>query len=127
MKLKTIVKANTTIANIAKDQSIGAHLAYWFAKFLDATQSDVDFYTNGLRKLFEEYEVTENEDGGLRVGVEKPGETKAAEEFLKKVDDLQNTEARDPGIYFSLSEINSELKVTLQQMYPLLDFIKEND
>jgi hypothetical protein len=119
MKLKTIVKAHTTVEEIAADKKIGTHLAYWLAKFIAATQSDTDFYVAELKKIIEKYNATVHDDGGIEVGAEH------RDKFLNAVEALQNTDAQDPGIRFSLSELSSELKMSLQQMYPLLDFIDE--
>lgn len=120
MKLKTIVTAHNAVENIAADKSIGIHLAYWLAKFVSVTQSDVDFYTEELKKIIKEFDAKVLEDGGIEVSTEHQAD------FLDRVNALHGTDAQDPGIRFSLSELSNELKVSLQQMYPLLDFIDEN-
>ena len=120
MKLITIVNANNVINGFADKEDIGAHLAYWFTKFVVKTQDEVTFFQTEVRKLFDKYGV-KGEDGALSV----PGENAAA--FAQEADKLQNTEVQDPEIRFSLSEISAELRVSLKQMYPLLDFINENE
>ena len=120
MKLITIVNAHNVIDGLAEKEDIGAHLAYWLTKFVVKTQSEADFFQAEMRKLFEKY-GEKKDDGTYSVSAEK------VPDFTKAVEDLQNAEAEDPGIRFSLSELSSELKVSLKQMYPLLDFINEDE
>ena len=120
MKLITIVNANNVINGFADNEDIGAHLAYWFTKFVVKTQDDVAFFQTEMRKLFDKYGV-KGEDGSISI----PNENASA--FAQEVEALQNTEAQDPEIRFSLSELSAGLKVSLKQMYPLLDFINENE
>lgn len=120
MKLITIVNANNAINGFADKEDIGAHLAYWLTKFVAKTQDEVTFFQTEMRKLFEKY-GTKNEDGSYTV----PNENAAA--FAQDAEQLQNTEVQDPEIRFSLSELSSGLKVSLKQMYPLLEFINENE
>lgn len=120
MKLITIVNAHNVIDGLADKENIGAHLAYWMTKFVVKTQDEAAFFQTEMRKLFEKY-GTKNEDGAYAV----PNENAAA--FAKDAEALQNTEVEDPGIKFSLSELSTELKLSLKQMYPLLEFINENE
>jgi hypothetical protein len=120
MKLITIVNANNAINGLANKEDIGAHLAYWLSKFIAKTQDEVTFFQSEMRKLIEKY-GSKNEDGSFSI----PDDNEVA--FAKDVERLQNTDVQDPGIRFSLSELSAELKVSLKQMYPLLDFINENE
>ena len=42
------------------------------------------------------------------------------------MEELGQTNVEDPGIRFNLSELATELRLSMQQMYPLLDFIDED-
>jgi len=119
MKLITVVEAHNTLDSLADQQNIGAHLAYWMTKFVVKTQSDAEFYAASASKIYEEF-GEKSEDGNLVVKGEK------VEAFKEALAKLQNTEAEDPGIRFSLSELANELKLSMKQMYPLLDFIDED-
>ena len=119
MTLLTIIKARNVIDGFAMRDGLSAHLAYWMAKFIAKTEDDNKFYAEGLRKITEKYHVTVGEDGMWKTD-------ENVEDLEKEITELQDTEAQDPGIKFSLSEISDCLKVSLQEMYPLLDFIDEN-
>lgn len=119
MKLIQIVSAHNTIDGLAEKENIGVHLAYVMTKFIVATQADADFYAREMRKLFEKY-GNKNDKGEITIPHEK------VEEFSKEARILQETEATDPGIRFSLSEMSQELKLSMKQIYPLMDFIKDD-
>lgn len=119
MDLIKIVNARQTIDSFASKEDIGARLAYWMTKFVVKTESDHKFYVDELQKLLRKY-GKENDDGNIVVPAE------SMEEFSKELTVLQNTDAEDPGIRFSLSELSSELKLSMQQMYTLLDFVDED-
>lgn len=119
MKLITIVNANDVINSLSDKDDIGAHLAYWMTKFVVMTQSDVAFYQSERKKLFEKYGA-KNDDGTYTIEKDKYSA------FIEEMNILQDTEAEDPGIRFSLSELATALKLSLKQMYPLMDFIDEN-
>lgn len=119
MKLIRIVSAHDVIDGLAEKENIGVHLAYVMTKFIVATQADADFYAREMRKLFEKY-GNKNDKGKITIPREK------VEEFSKEAQILQETEATDPGIRFSLSEMSQELKLSMKQIYPLMDFIKDD-
>lgn len=118
MKLITLVNAHNVLDDFAEQEGIGAHLAYWMTKFVVKTQADSDFYQANVRKQFEKYGVSDA-DGKLVVPLDK------LSDFNKAIENLQNTEVEDPGVRFSLTELSRELKLSMKQMYPLLDFIDE--
>ena len=120
MKLITIVNAHNSVDSFAEKENIGAHLAYVMTKFVIATQTDTEFYEKEVRKLFDKY-GDKLEDGSMAI---KPDNRDA---FRAELDKLDNTEADDPGIRFSLSEMTNELKLSMKQIYPLLDFIKDDE
>ena len=49
------------------------------------------------------------------------------EEFEDAISKLNDTDVEDPGIRFKLSELTSDIKLSMKQMYPLLDFIDEDN
>lgn len=119
MKLITIVNAHNALDAFADKQDIGAHLAYWMTKFVVKTQSDAEFYASKATELYKEF-GEQRDDGDYVVSRDK---IVPFQEAMKK---LQETEAEDPGIRFSLSELSQGLKLTMKQMYPLMDFIDED-
>ena len=118
MELIKIVDARQVLDGLADRGNIGAHLSYWMTKFVAKTENENAFYIKEMRRLFDTY-AKRNEDGSLLVPADKVPEFNAA------VDALNKTDAEDPGIRFNLSELSAELKLSMKQMYPLLDFIDE--
>lgn len=118
MKLITVVNAHNVIESLADNDAFGAHIAYWMTKFVVKTQPDADFFNSELKKLFDKYGVVEGDETII-----KPDKVK---DFNDELEKLQAMEAEDPGIRFSLSELTNEIKISMKQMYPLLEFIEED-
>ena len=119
MKLRNIVNARTSLCEFREKTDFGAHLAYWIVKFLTKTQSEYDFYTFEVKKIFDKY-ARQKEDDALFIPADK------ISEFNAEVNELEETDVEDPGIRFSLSELASELKLSMKQMSSLLEFIDED-
>lgn len=120
MELIKVVNTRKVLEGLFNKEDIGAHLSYWMTKFVVKTESDYEFYASEMRKLFDKYATKkEGEEDAIFIPTEKVAEFNAA------VDALNKTDAEDPGIRFSLSELSAELKLSMKQMYPLLDFIDE--
>lgn len=121
MELIKVINARKVLDSLSEREDIGAHLAYWMTKFVVKTQNEHEFYASEIRKLFEKYGTIAKEDGDtLRIPSEK------VEEFNNAVEILSKTDVEEPNIRFSLSELSAELKLSMKQMYPLLDFIEED-
>lgn len=118
MELIKVVNARKVLDSFADREEICAHLAYWMTKFVVKTESEQTFYYNEMNKLFEKH-AEKNEDETLFI----PNERIA--EFNQAVEALNQTNVEDPGIRFNLSELATELRLSMKQMYPLLDFIDE--
>lgn len=119
MKLVKIVDARQVLDGLSSKEDIGAHLSYWMTKFVVKTENEHLFYAREMRKLFDAY-ATRNDDDTILIPKER------AAEFNAAVEALNETDVEDPGIRFSLSELSTELKLSMKQMYPLLDFIDED-
>jgi hypothetical protein len=118
MKLIDIISARQTLDKFA-DKDISGHLSYWMTKFVVKTQADYEFYVNEVRKIFKKY--AEKQDGDeLVIPANKVAD------YNRDISELEATEAEDPGIRFDLCEINAELKLTMRQMYTLMNFINED-
>lgn len=118
MKLSTIINARSVLESIADREDVGAHLSYWMTRFVVKTQGDQEFYISEVRKIFNKY-AEAKEDGTSIVPKEKMAD------FQADVAKLGETEAEDPGIRFKLAELADNLKLSMKQMFPLLDFIEE--
>lgn len=118
MELIKVVDARMVLDGLSEKEDIGGHLAYWMTKFVVKTEDEHNFYVSEMRKLFDKYAENKN-DGAMLIPNDKVAEFNAAVEALNK------TDVEDPGIRFNLSELSSELKLSMRQMYPLLDFINE--
>lgn len=120
MELIKVVNARSVLSALSDKDNTGAHLAYWMAKFVVKTKGEHEFYTNEMHKLFEKFAIkNEDNEETLLIPNERIAEFNAAVEVLNK------TDVEDPGIRFNLSELSAELKLSMKQMYPLLDFIDE--
>lgn len=120
MELIKIVNARKVLDSLSDREDVGAHLSYWMTKFVVKTESDHEFYASEMRKLFEKYATKkEGDEDTLLIAADKVAE------FNDAVEALNKTDAEDPGIRFNLSELSAELKLSMKQMYPLLDFIDE--
>lgn len=118
MELIKIVNARKVLDGLSDREDVGAHLSYWMTKFVVKTGSEHEFYATEMRKLFDKY-AEKKDDGTLFVPAEKIAD------FNSAVKKLNETDAEDPDIRFNLSELSTELKLSMKQMYPLLDFIDE--
>lgn len=119
MELIKVVDARMVLDSLSEKEDIGAHLAYWMTKFVVKTENEHNFYASEMRKFFDKY-ADKKEDGAMLIPNDKVSEFNAAVEALNK------TDVEDPGIRFNLSELSAELKLSMKQMYPLLDFIDED-
>lgn len=120
MELIKVVNARKVLDSLSDREDVGAHLSYWMTKFVVKTESDHEFYASEMRKLFEKYATKkEGDEDALLIAADK------VVEFNDAVEALNKTDAEDPGIRFNLSELSTELKLSMKQMYPLLDFIDE--
>ena len=121
MKLIKIINARKVLESLSDREDVGSRLSYWMTKFIVKTDSDYAFYASEMRKLFEKYATKKDgDDDMLVVDADK------VTEFNDAVEALNKTEAEDPGIRFRLSDLAAELKLSMKQMYPLLDFIDED-
>lgn len=119
MELIKVINARQTLDGFADNDNIGAHLAYWMTKFVVQTKNEHEFYAKEMQKLLDKYGA-KGEDDKLIIPAAKVAD------FQKEVFALENTDVEAPSIRFSLSELALELKLSMKQMYPLLDFIDED-
>ena len=118
MELIKIINARGVLETFAEKEDIGAKLSYWMTKFIAKTDSEYKFYITEMRKIYEKYSESD-EEGRIIIPAEK------VEEFNNAVVEIENTEVESPEIKFNLSDLASELKLSMKQMYALLDFIDE--
>lgn len=120
MELIKIINVRQVLESIADKEDVGAHLSYWMAKFIMKTEGEHNFYVAEMRKLLDKFATKKEGDEGVTL---VPSDRIA--DFNNAVEALNNTSVEDPGIRFNLSELSAELKLSMRQMYPLLDFINE--
>lgn len=120
MELLKVVNARKTLDDLADKDEIGAHIAYWMTKFVVKTESEYEFYISEMRKIFDKY-AEKRDDETLFIPADK------ITEFNDSVETLNKTDVEDPAIRFKLSELSAELKLSMKQMYSLLDFINEDE
>ena len=122
MKIKNIVLAHNVCVALGDCDNVSPKLAYQIAKFIYATQSDVDFYNTELNKLMSKYGVRMDGDNALKID-----DDASMEAFVKDLNELQAVEVSDPGIRLSLADMTRDIKLTPRQMYQLLDFVQDDD
>lgn len=120
MELIKVVNARKVLDSLSDREDVGAHLSYWMTKFVVKTESEHEFYAAEMRKLFDKFSTKKDGDEDIII---IPNDKVA--EFNAAVDVLNKTDVEDPGIRFDLSELASELKMSMRQMYSLLDFIND--
>ena len=120
MELIKLINARNVLENFCENENISTHLSYWMAKFIMKTQEEKVFYANEMRKLLEKYSTT-NDEGQIIIPADN------ISSFNEDVQKLENTDVEVPNIKFALSELASGLKISMKQMYPLLDFIDEEN
>lgn len=121
MELIKIINVRNVIESISDREDINGHLAYWMAKFVTKTEDEYNFYVTEMQKLLDKYsEKREGDENSVLIPSDK------ITAFNDAVSSLNNTDVEDPGIRFNLSEISTQLKLSMRQMYPLLDFIEED-
>ena len=118
MELIKVVNARKVLDSLSDKDCVGAHLSYWMTKFVVKTKSEHEFYASEMHKLFDKFADKKDDDTFL-IPAEKTSGFNAA------IEELNRTDVEDPGIRFNLSELSAELKLSMKQMYPLLDFIDE--
>lgn len=118
MELVKIVDARHVLSAFSDEEKISVRLAYWMAKFIAKTENEYWFYTREMQKILTTFAVTQD-DNTMFI----PGEKIA--DFNASVEALNKTDVEDPGVRFSLTELSSELNLSMKQIIPLLDFIDE--
>lgn len=118
MRLRNILKARQVLETLA-DENISPRLAYRMTKFVTKTQGEQDFYIREVQKILQEY-ATQSDEGSLVVDLQN------IDAFNAKIAELENTEVEDPSTRFALSDLSNELKLSMKQIFPLLDFIDED-
>lgn len=121
MQLIKVINARNVLESLADRDDIGTHLSYWMAKFVIATRDEYRFYTTEMQKIINQYAQTEQAGGEDTIRI--PPEN--LENFRREVHILEETEVECPNIKFALSDIVDKLKLSMKQLYPLLDFIDE--
>ena len=119
MELIKIVNARNALVSLSDREDISLHLSYWMAKFVAKTESEYNFYTIEMRKTFDKY-AQKKDSGDFFIPADQ------VNNFNADVAKVGETNVEDPGIRFNLSELSSELKLSMKQIYPLLDFIDED-
>ena len=119
MKLITLVNAHNLIESFSENEDMGFGLTYLMAKFVAETQAATDSYNKDLRKVASKYGV-EDEAGRFNI---PESNAKACE---KDLDKLQNSEVAAPAAKLPFSKMEAAPKMSMRQVYMLLDFIDEN-
>ena len=124
MTLLTAVNISKTLDSI-KDDKIPVQLAFKIAKIHNILASDIEFYYERLRSYIDMY-CEKNEDD---TPVIKDGsifiKKEVISEFNKKVEELNNLEAKSVNINLTLDELSSLEKITPSEISMLMPIISE--
>ena len=124
MTLLTAVNIATTLDSI-KDDKIPVQLAFKIAKIHNILASDIEFYYERLRSYIDMY-CEKNEDD---TPVIKDGsifiKKEVISEFNKKVEELNNLEAKNVNINVTLDELSSLEKISPSEISMLMPIISE--
>lgn len=124
MTLLTAVNISKTLDSI-KDDKIPVQLAFKIAKIHNILASDIEFYYERLRSYIDMY-CEKNEDD---TPVIKDGsifiKKEVISEFNKKVEELNNLEAKSVNINLTLDELSSLEKISPSEISMLMPIISE--
>lgn len=124
MTLLTAVNISKTLDSI-KDDKIPVQLAFKIAKIHNILASDIEFYYERLRSYIDMY-CEKNEDD---TPVIKDGsifiKKEVISEFNKKVEELNNLEAKTVNINLTLDELSSLEKISPSEISMLMPIISE--
>lgn len=124
MTLLTAVNISKTLDSI-KDDKIPVQLAFKIAKIHNILASDIEFYYERLRSYIDMY-CEKNEDD---TPVIKDGsifiKKEVISEFNKKVEELNNLEAKNVNINLTLDELSSLEKISPSEISMLMPIISE--
>jgi hypothetical protein len=123
MKLSRINPLYLTLQSLS-EKELPIRTSYKISKFLQSLSQDNDFYTEKFKSIILKY--AERDEKGELVFIGE--DVKIKQEFLSAAEgeltELNELEATDPGILFTLEELES-LKIKPLDLQPLLPFIKE--
>ena len=120
MELIKIINARKVLECLYDKDDIGSHLSYLMAKFVHKTENENNFFVTEMSKILNKFSEQVGDD---KKEIYIPQEN--VEDFNNAIDALSSTDVEDPGIRFNLSELSKEIKLSMKQIYPLLDFIDE--
>lgn len=124
MRLNEIIEARSTI-NAHANEKVSAQLAYKFAKFIKATQDEIDFYVKKCNEIIQKY-GDRDDDGKLITNDES---VKIKEEYIEEcnqaMNELYNVEIEQKCDFtFTIRDLR-EINMSTTEMKSLLPFITE--
>ena len=123
MKLSQIENLKNTLLTISQKE-LPFRLAYKISKLLDQVEKDSAFYTEKFRNIVVKY--AERDEKGEIVfegdNIKIPQNKLSAAE--KELEDLNNVEATDINVTFTLDELE-DLQMKPSELQGLLPFIEE--
>ena len=118
MELIKVLGAKNVLESLSDREDISASLSYWMTKFVIECETEYNFYCTEMQKLIDKYKDP-NAKGEVKIAEDKQAE------FAAEIEKLEKMDVEAPKIRFPLSEIAGELKLSMKQIYPLMDFIEE--
>ena len=128
MKILKLVNAVGLVEMLARQHEIeDTGLVYWLTKFVLCSDHERNFYKNEMVKIINKY-AEKDEEGNVKYG--EDGSFTVTVDNVALFNDaiiaLDNTEVDAPNIKLPLSLITKEFKLSMEQMFLLIDFIDEN-
>ena len=122
MQLIKVINVRNILDGLADRDDIGTNLTYWMAKFMMATHGEYRFYVSEMQKIIDKYSHKEQVGGEDTIRIP----TEHLDDFQREVRSLEEMDVECPNIKFALSDIVDKVKLSMKQIYPLLDFIDED-
>lgn len=119
MELIKIINARAALNCFADKENTPVRLAYKMAKFIATTEADHSFYAERVKKTVDQY-AEKTDDESIVVPKEK------IDEFNSAIESINRLDVAPPEIRFNLSEFSDALKASMKQIYPLIDFIDDD-
>ena len=123
MRMEQLLAISRFLENHMED-ALPIKVAYKFNKLISLMKNDITFYNDRYKSLIEQYTdpIPEQE---IVDGNNRKIKQDQQDEFSDEITKLWNLEVETPNIVFSIDELSSLKGVSVAELQPFMDLIKE--
>ena len=124
MQIGTLIKTKNVLVQFFTEK-LTPKLSYKLMKFISKIETEEKFFNEKMREIIDKY--GEKDEKGKLIPMDNGIKLKdgTAFECNKEIAELESIEVEAPNITFTLDEL-SEIKLSVQDMFLLSEFIIEN-